>query len=108
MRLLGQEAWPIFFCNAAWSWMRDLSLRRYVVQTIPANGLISHNNVGESGKWLSGLAAKLNRIGSAWVARRRTAREAAVLYRFTDRELHDVGLVQADIAAIVGATFRRD
>ena len=31
-----------------------------------------------------------------------------MLYHFTDRELHDVGLVQADIAAIVGATFRRD
>jgi uncharacterized protein YjiS (DUF1127 family) len=78
------------------------------MQTIRANGLIAPNHVGESGKWLSSLAARLNRIGSAWAMRRRTGREAAVLYRFTDRELHDVGLVQADIAAIVGATFRRD
>jgi len=83
-------------------------LKGSVMQTIRANGLVAPYNVGEAGKWLSGLTARLNRIGSAWATRRRTAREAAMLYHFTDRELHDVGLVQADIAAIVGATFRRD
>jgi uncharacterized protein YjiS (DUF1127 family) len=83
-------------------------LWRYVMQSIPANGLIPHNNVGEGGSWLSGVTARLHRISSAWAARRRTAREAAELYRFSDRELRDVGLVQADIAAIVGATMRRD
>jgi uncharacterized protein YjiS (DUF1127 family) len=54
------------------------------------------------------MPARLNRIGLTWATRRRTAREAEVLFRLTDRELHDVGLVQADIAAMVGATFRRD
>ena len=83
-------------------------LRRYVMQTIPANRLIPHNNAGDGGNWLSAVLARLHGIRSAWAARRRTAREAAVLYRLTDRELRDVGLVQADIAAIVGATFRRD
>jgi uncharacterized protein YjiS (DUF1127 family) len=78
------------------------------MQTIPANGLIPRNNVGDGGNWLSGVVARLHGIRSAWAARRRTAREAAVLYRLTDRELRDAGLVQADIAAIVGATFRRD
>ena len=78
------------------------------MQTISANGLISHNNVGMAGNWPLGLAARLRQIGSAWVARRRAVREAAMLYRVTDRELHDIGLVQADVAAIVNATFRRD
>ena len=78
------------------------------MKTIPANRLIPHNNAGDGGNWLSAVPAILHGIRSARAARRRTAREVAVLYRLTDRELRDVGLVQADIAAIVGATFRRD
>jgi uncharacterized protein YjiS (DUF1127 family) len=31
-----------------------------------------------------------------------------MLYRLNDTELRDMGLVQADIAAIISATYRRD
>ena len=78
------------------------------MRTIAANGAIPRNDAGQMGNLFSALGARLHRIGSTWAARRRATREAAMLYRMTDRELHDVGLVQADIAAIVNATMRRD
>jgi uncharacterized protein YjiS (DUF1127 family) len=78
------------------------------MQTMVAREPISHSNVLNISNWLSGLGAGLRRIGSAWAARRRPAREAAGLYQLTDLELRDMGLVQADIAAIIRATYRRD
>jgi uncharacterized protein YjiS (DUF1127 family) len=58
--------------------------------------------------WLSGLQARLARIDAAWTARRKLARELRDLYRFTDRELWDVGLSRSDLPAIADGTYRRD
>ncbi|HET6197679.1 MAG TPA: DUF1127 domain-containing protein [Acetobacteraceae bacterium] len=78
------------------------------MRTMPASGPIPQSNTPDISSWLSGRVASLYRFASAWAARRRAAREAAMLYRLNDTELRDMGLVQADIAAIISATYRRD
>jgi uncharacterized protein YjiS (DUF1127 family) len=64
--------------------------------------------VREAGIWLSWLQARLARIDATWTARRKRAREVQDLYRFTDRELWDVGLSRSDLPAIADGTYRRD
>ena len=55
-----------------------------------------------------GECARLDRLGSAWAARRKRARELRDLYRFSDRELWDVGLSRSDLPAIADGTYRRE
>lgn len=78
------------------------------MRTMPASTHISHGNLPDVGGWLAGLGTRARRLASAWAARRQAAREAAMLYRLSEPELRDIGIVQADIAAIVSATYRRD
>ena len=78
------------------------------MRTMPASAPIPHSDFPEVGSWLSGLGARAQQLASAWTARRRAAREAAMLYQMSEPELRDIGIVQADIAAIVSATYRRD
>src|SRR5262249_58312120 len=96
----------IYCCGAARS--RRSRPRRDAMRTIPASAPISPTNIPDVGSWLSGLIARARRFGSAWAARRQVAREAAMLYQLSEPELRDIGIVQADIAAIVTATYRRD
>jgi uncharacterized protein YjiS (DUF1127 family) len=58
--------------------------------------------------WLSWLQARLDRFGAPWVDRRKRAREIRDLYRFSDRELWDVGLSRSDLPAIADGTYRRE
>ena len=58
--------------------------------------------------WLSWLHARIDRLGIAWAARRKRARELRELYRFSDRELWDVGLSRSDLPAIADGTYRRE
>jgi uncharacterized protein YjiS (DUF1127 family) len=58
--------------------------------------------------WLSWLHARLERVGTEWTAHRKRTRELRDLYRFSDRELWDVGLSRADLPAIANGTYRRE
>jgi uncharacterized protein YjiS (DUF1127 family) len=58
--------------------------------------------------WLSWFQVRLDRVGTAWAARSKRARELRELYRFSDRELWDVGLSRSDLPAIADGTYRRD
>lgn len=51
---------------------------------------------------------RLHRMADAWIARRERARQIQDLYRFSDRELWDIGLTRSDIDAIANGHFRRD
>lgn len=58
--------------------------------------------------WFGRLAETLAALPAAIAASRAHAREMAQLRRFSDLELHDVGLSRSDIVAIQAGTFRRD
>jgi uncharacterized protein YjiS (DUF1127 family) len=58
--------------------------------------------------WLAWLRRRLRHFTVAWVARRRRASEMRDLYRFSDRELWDVGLSRADLPAIARGRYRRE
>ena len=58
--------------------------------------------------WLPRLRARLHRIGLARTARLRRAREMRELYRFSDRELLDIGLTRLDIRLIEKGKYRQD
>jgi uncharacterized protein YjiS (DUF1127 family) len=62
----------------------------------------------DAGKFLSAMLARLHRIGTSWTERRARAREMGDLYRFTDRELRDLGLSRSDLWAIKRGTFHRE
>jgi uncharacterized protein YjiS (DUF1127 family) len=51
--------------------------------------------------------ALLHRLGDMWAARRQRERELGELYRFTDRDLADLGLSKSDLPAIEKGTYRR-
>jgi uncharacterized protein YjiS (DUF1127 family) len=57
---------------------------------------------------LSRARTRLRRLGEFWVVRRQRARELDELYRFTDRELNDLGLCRSDLPAIEQGLYRRD
>jgi uncharacterized protein YjiS (DUF1127 family) len=75
---------------------------------MPASTQLSPSHLPDIGGWLSGTASRAHRFVTAWAARRRAAKEAAMLYQMSELELRDIGIVPADIAAIVSATYRRD
>jgi uncharacterized protein YjiS (DUF1127 family) len=58
--------------------------------------------------WLSRLHAGLDRISAFWAARRERAQQSEVLFRFSDRELWDLGLSRSDIPGILNGSYRRD
>jgi uncharacterized protein YjiS (DUF1127 family) len=58
--------------------------------------------------FLSRLQTGLHRIATRWARRRQRAREAEILYTFSDRDLWDVGLNRSDIPGIIQGTYRRD
>jgi uncharacterized protein YjiS (DUF1127 family) len=60
------------------------------------------------GTILSAMRAGLHRLSASWVKRRTRAREMRELYRFTDRDLWDVGLSRSDVWSIERGTYRRD
>jgi uncharacterized protein YjiS (DUF1127 family) len=62
----------------------------------------------EATLWLTWLHARLDSLGGAWAARRKRARELRELYRFSDRELWDVGLTRSDLPAIAEGRYRRE
>jgi uncharacterized protein YjiS (DUF1127 family) len=65
-------------------------------------------SAGDVGSWLSATVARFQNLG-AWLAVKRTrARELRELYRFSDRELWDLGLSRSDIPAIEKGTYSRD
>ena len=57
---------------------------------------------------LSGIGAKLGRFASRLAAPHRAERQIRQLYRYTDRELQDVGLSRGDFPALIWGTYRRD
>ena len=59
-------------------------------------------------RWLSSGHAVLHRLGESWAARRQRAREIDELYRFTDRDLGDLGLSKSDLPALEQGTYRRE
>jgi uncharacterized protein YjiS (DUF1127 family) len=63
---------------------------------------------GEVDTWLSSIQVGLQRLWASWAERRMRAREMGELYRFSDRELWDVGLSRSDIIGIEKGTYRRD
>ncbi len=50
----------------------------------------------------------LQRIHTAWIARRQRIREVEILYSFNDRELRDLGLCRSDLPAITSGLYRPD
>jgi uncharacterized protein YjiS (DUF1127 family) len=65
-------------------------------------------SAGDVGTWMPAFVGRLHRLG-AYLAERRARRlELEDLYRFSDRELWDVGLSRSDILSIERGTFRRD
>jgi uncharacterized protein YjiS (DUF1127 family) len=60
---------------------------------------------GDVGSWLSSALARLS---VRWAESRARNREMQELYRFSDRELWDIGLSRSDIVAIDKGTYRRD
>jgi uncharacterized protein YjiS (DUF1127 family) len=58
--------------------------------------------------WLAWLRRRLDHFAAAWAVRRKRAREMRDLYRFSDRELWDVGLSRADLPAIARGRYRRE
>ena len=67
-----------------------------------------HKTGRDAGAWLSHTIASLQHLRVYWDNRRTRARELGDLYRFSDRELWDIGLIRADIMAIERGTYRRD
>jgi uncharacterized protein YjiS (DUF1127 family) len=60
------------------------------------------------GPWLSPTLARLHRAVASWAGRLTRVRELGELYRFSDRELWDIGLSRSDIMSIERGTYRRD
>jgi uncharacterized protein YjiS (DUF1127 family) len=59
-------------------------------------------------RWLFRARALVRRLGGFWTARRQRARELDELYRFTDRELADLGLSKSDLPAIGRGAYHRE
>ena len=64
--------------------------------------------VGMPAAWLSPMITRMHDAGAYLSARRARARELRELYRFSDRELWDVGLSRSDIVAMEKGIYRRD
>ncbi len=69
---------------------------------------INNGATGHAGGWLSQIAGKLQNLRARLAERRKKASEMRELYRFSDRELWDIGLSRSDFHAIEQGTFRRD
>ena len=63
---------------------------------------------GNAGTWSSGFVGWLRRFGAQLAERRARRLAMDELYRFSDRELWDVGLSRSDILSIEQGTLRRD
>ena len=63
---------------------------------------------GHTGGWLAPIAARLRALRARAAGRRAHARDMQALYRFSDRELWDLGISRSDFMAIENGTFRRD
>jgi uncharacterized protein YjiS (DUF1127 family) len=60
------------------------------------------------GTWLSPLIGRWHRLGAYFAARRARSLEMRELYRFSDRELWDVGLSRSDLLSIEKGVYRKD
>jgi uncharacterized protein YjiS (DUF1127 family) len=65
----------------------------------------SQPTVQPVGTWLS---SRIQQLRTYLAQRRARAEELRELYRFTDRELWDIGLSRSDFMAIERGTYRRD
>jgi uncharacterized protein YjiS (DUF1127 family) len=63
---------------------------------------------GNLGAWLSTTIARLHHRYTSWTERRARSREVDDLYRFSDRELWDIGLSRSDIVSIERGTYTRE
>lgn len=59
-------------------------------------------------RWTARSWTLLRRLADSLNARWRRARELDELYRFTDRELADLGLSKSDLPAIEKGVYRRE
>lgn len=69
--------------------------------------IISDGN-RDAGTWMSVVVRRLRWLGAYFGERRARSLEMDELYRFSDRELWDVGLSRSDILSIEQGTFHRD
>ncbi|HBK07178.1 MAG TPA: hypothetical protein DDZ81_15225 [Acetobacteraceae bacterium] len=63
---------------------------------------------GHTGGLLPLISAKLQNVRARWAEKRARARDMQDLYRFSDRELWDIGMSRSDFMAVENGTFRRD
>jgi uncharacterized protein YjiS (DUF1127 family) len=63
---------------------------------------------GDVGNWMSSIRGRLHGLIALWAEKRTRNRELRELYRFSDRELWDVGLSRSDILSIEKGIYRRD
>jgi uncharacterized protein YjiS (DUF1127 family) len=69
----------------------------------------AQQKIAADARWgLAQANAVLRRLADAFTAWRQHARELNELYRFTDRDLADLGLSKSDLPAIEKGTFRRE
>ena len=81
------------------------------MHSLPATHAFTHRHkglAGEAGAAVAWLGVQLHRLGAAWMARRRAARELEELFQRTDYELRDMGISRSDLPAIMQGTYRRD
>jgi uncharacterized protein YjiS (DUF1127 family) len=64
--------------------------------------------VSDLRRWLAQTHALLERLADSWNARRQHTRELDELYRFTERDLADLGLSKSDLPAIEKGMYRRE
>jgi uncharacterized protein YjiS (DUF1127 family) len=69
----------------------------------------SHSGAtGHTGGLFALVSAKLQNARARWAEKRAHDRDMADLYRFSDRELRDIGISRSDFMALDKGTFRRD
>lgn len=69
----------------------------------------SHSGTtGNTGGLFALVSAKLQNARARWAEKRAHDRDMADLYRFSDRELWDIGISRSDFVAVNNGTFRRD
>jgi uncharacterized protein YjiS (DUF1127 family) len=81
------------------------------MHSLPATPALTRGHKGiaaEAGAAMAWLGVQLHRLGAAWTARRRAARELEELFQRTDYELRDMGISRSDFPAIMQGTYRRD
>ncbi len=69
----------------------------------------SHTGIAaHSGGLFAFVSAKFQSVRARWAEKRAHNRDMADLYRFSDRELWDIGISRSDLVAVDNGTFRRD